>query len=193
MLTYPESLLGEATLNDTLFKKRPGGATYHPSPLNAAFLDQHEGWYAVHWTTPFRPRDIADFCEKELSLSPETCAIVQSAKEGVIQAPLGDIRRQLPLMADSAEFFRLDAQDYVIVWERSGEYERLRSSGEEVPFTAILGFGTDRFDPEFGYALLRVTATSEIVSVGESIWGALGFLGDEFKRGRIDPSRSYQQ
>jgi hypothetical protein len=183
----------EVILNGTLFKQRPGGATYHPSPLNAAFFDQHESWYAVHWTTHFRPEDIADFCEKYLGLSARTCAIVQSAKEGMIQAPLGDIRQRVRIIADSAEFFRLDAQDYVIVWERSGEYERLRSSGKEVPFTAILGFGTDRFDPEFGYNLVRVTATSEIASAGESIWQALGFLGNEFKHGRIDPSRSYEQ
>lgn len=90
-------------------------------------------------------------------------------------------------------FFRLDAQDYVIVWERSNEYEHLRSAGEDAPFTAILGFGTNRFDPEFGFNLLIATATHEIVRAGESIWIELGFLGDEFKHGRIDPSGGYQQ
>jgi hypothetical protein len=177
-------------MNDTLFQQRPGGVSYHPSPLNAAFLDQHESWYAVHWTTPFSPEDVANFFEKSLGLSPETCATVQVADEGVIQAPLGDIRRRLPLSAESTRLLRLDAQDLVIIWERSGEYERLRSSGKEAPFTAIFGFGSDMFDPDFGRKLIYSTATSEIAGAGDSIWNALSFLGDEFKYGHIDPTRS---
>jgi hypothetical protein len=179
-------------LNGTLFVQRPGGATYHASPLNAAFLDQHESWYAVHWTTPFLPDGVADLCLEVLGLSIQTCAIIQSAKEGIVQAPLGDLRwRFLNLPPEDTTLFRLDAQDYVIIWEQSGEYERLRSAREYAPFTAILGFGTDRFDPEFGSNLLRRTATSEISGLAESIWRELGFLGDEFKRVRIDPSRGY--
>jgi hypothetical protein len=118
--------------------------------------------------------------------------MVHSAKVGIVQAPLGDLIEQaLNSPPEYTTFFRLDAQDYVIVWEQSGEYERLRSAGERAPYTAILGFGTDRFDPEFGSDLLRRTGTREISNLAESIWKELGFLGVEFKQGRIDPARSY--
>ena len=181
-------------MNDTLFVQRPGGATYRASPLNAAFLDRHESWYAVHWTTPLRPRNVADLCNEALGLSSETSAIVQSTKDGFLQAPLGNIRRRLvDIEPEFWQFFRLDAQDYVIIWEQSSEYERLISAGQDAPFTAILGFGTDRFDPEFGSSLLRQTATSEISSLAQPIWRELEFLAGEFRRGRIDPSRSYDQ
>jgi hypothetical protein len=180
-------------LNDTHFVQRPGGATYRVSPLNAAFLDRHESWYAVHWTTQFRPYAAVNFCVKELDLSPETCGFVQSAKEAVTRASLNELRRQFRVNDESTQFLRFDAQDYVLVWEKSGEYERLRSAGEDVPFTAIFGFGTDRFDPRFGSRLLRETATRDIARAGESIWKELGFLEGEFKHGEIHPSRGYKQ
>lgn len=178
-------------MNGTLFVQRPGGATYRASPLNVALLDRHNSWYALHWTTPFRPQDVVDYCQKELGLPSSTCAIIQSSKDGIEQASLADTRRRLSVIADSVEFFRLDAQDYAIVWEQSGEYERLISAGEHPPFTAILGFGTDKFDPQFGSMLLRQTATYEIGLAEDSIWRELEFLGSEFKHIRIDPSRSY--
>jgi hypothetical protein len=87
--------------------------------------------------------------------------------------------------------FRLDAEDYVIIWEQSGEYERLSSTGADAPFTAIFGFGTNKFDAEFGSMLLRQTATGIISNQAETIWKELEFLKSNFKSGRIDPSRSY--
>jgi hypothetical protein len=179
----------EATLNGTLFVQRPGGATYRASPLNVAFLDRHKSWYALHWTTPFRPQDVVDYCQKELGLPTGICAIIQSPKDGIERAPLTDIRRRLAAIANSVEFFRLDAQDYTIVWEHSGEYQRLISAGEHPPFTAIFGFGTDKFDPQFGSMLIRHTATYEIRYAEHSIWRELEFLGKEFKHIPIDPSR----
>jgi hypothetical protein len=128
---------------------------------------------------------------KELGLSDQTCIVLQSVDEGVMQRSLGDAQRQIELEGtESIKLLRLDAQDYVMVWEPSAEYEQFRSVGEEASYTAILGFGTDKYDPEFGLRLLHQTATYEIGPMAQSIWRALEFLEKDFAHSRIEPSRS---
>jgi hypothetical protein len=171
---------------DVRFAQRPGGGTFRFSPLNAVFVDHHVSWYAVHWTTPFRPGQALDLC-LELGLDYETKTVVQSMKEGFSSIPLGDAQRKIFAEGEeSIEFFRSNGPDYVVVWEPSNEYLRLRDEGEDATYTAIMGFGANKFDPSFGSYLLDLTATSEIREMSAEIWQALGFLADDFASSRIE-------
>lgn len=179
-------------MNGRLFVQRPGGVTYRASPLNAVFLDLHESWYALHWTTPFDVFNLVDYCQKDLELPRETGTIIQSSKEGTMRMALADIKRRSADFIDGIEFLRLDALDYALVWEQSGEWHRLIDAGQFHRFTAILGFGTDRVDRQFTYKLFSPTATDEIRHVADTMWSELKFLPELFKQGTINPSRSYK-
>jgi hypothetical protein len=70
----------------------------------------------------------------------------------------------------------------------------MRAGGEPAPYTAIFGFGTNKFDPEFGNFLIRLTATDDVANVAESIWGELWLLGigENFEYSSIDRPESYE-
>ena len=93
--------------------------------------------------------------------------------------------RQRAEEADSVTFFRLDAQDVVLVWESSAEYERLREKGTDTEYRAIIGFGSDKFDPDFGLWLFQESVTVDMSHLANSIWDHLAFLGDRYERKRI--------
>jgi hypothetical protein len=170
------------------FEQRQGGRTLRLSPLNSVFVDPHKTWYAIHWTTYLHPSGFVDFCFKDLEISAATSAIVRSSK-GNSEGTFDQVRVQVYVMpADSIGLLRLDGQEFVLVWEPSAEYHHLLSEGKDVPYGALIGFGSDKFDPEFGKRLLRKTATEEIMEASDSIWDSLGFLANTFKRENIDPS-----
>jgi hypothetical protein len=126
---------------------------------------------------------------KDLELPADASITVQSPTEGITEAVLGNIMGWPFDTAQAIEFIRLDAHDYALIWERSGEWERLTSAGEYHDFTAILGFGADTFDVQFASKLLATTATEDIRHSANSLWPELGILYKLFGDGPIDPSR----
>jgi hypothetical protein len=171
------------------FEQRQGGRTLHLAPLDSFFLDPHETWYAVHWTTYLQPSDFVDFCFKDLEIGAATPAFVRSGKDAHSEGTFDQVRLQVYESPNSVDFLRLDGREFVLVWEPSAEYQRLLRESGDVPYAALIGFGSDKFDPRFGKRLLRRTATREIMEASDEIWNSLGFLANTFKQENIDPAR----
>jgi hypothetical protein len=167
---------------------RRGGQTLFISELNAVWVDDHTSWYAVHWNTNFSPASFTAFCRDKLSLNDGARALMRLTDDSTPTEHLGRIiNRIYDTDGDTVEFLRFDAVDCVLVWEPSLKYENLRRS-ENVPYTAIAGFGSDKFDKDFIWDVLQ-SATAEIDSKSQEIISALSFLGDRFSRDSIDPSK----
>jgi hypothetical protein len=167
---------------------REGGRTLHVSQLSAVFLDDHESWYAVHWTTQLRPSDFANFADQYLKMDDNTPTVLQTSKE-MKSGPFWSQHIDINHADESAvRFVRLDAQDFVLVWEPGAQ-----PANPDMPYSAIIGFGTDAYDPDFGVYLMQNTAAKDIVGESSAIWhDELDFLQKSFPSRRIDSTKRYE-
>jgi hypothetical protein len=174
------------------FQNRPGGQTLRISPLNSVFVDRHESWYAVHWNTHLAPRAFIDFCQMDLSLNGNIPVIIQSTNT-TSTGRLGEIQGRVNTEnEDSIGFLRFDTSDCVLVWEPSAEYRRLAHASDDVPYTAIIGFGSDKIDEKFTLNLLQRTGTEEIVAASAEIGSSIMSILQSFLADYINPSGSYE-
>jgi hypothetical protein len=177
-------------VSDVEFGLRPGGRTLSISQLNAVFVDEHTSWYSVHWNTHLNPADFISFCLERLGLHSDAPAVMQ-LNNSVSTGHLGEVPNKISAPEkNSVRFLRFDTRDCVLVWEPSATYEKLRRE-REIPYTAIVGFGSDKFDEKFIWEMLQ-SGTAEIISASWEIANGLSFLGDSFRREHIDPARSYE-
>lgn len=62
-----------------------------------------------------------------------------------------------------------------------------------MPYSALIGFGTDIYDPDFGIYLMQHTAAKDIAGESPYIWhDELEFLQKSFPSDRIDPTKRYE-
>lgn len=93
---------------------RPGGRTLHVSELSTVFLDDHESWYAVHWTTQLRPSDFADFANQYLNIDGDTPTFLQTS-EDTKSEPFSHQHADINKEDERAiRFVRIDVQDFVL-------------------------------------------------------------------------------
>ena len=174
------------------FENRPGGQTFRISPLNSVFVDSHGSWYAVHWNTPLAPAAFVDFCQRELWLNDDVPVVIQSTNVTSTER-LGDIQGTIKIEnEDSIGFLRLDTRDCVLVWEPSAEYRRLAKHSADFPYTAIVGFGSNKIDEKFTLNLLQRTGTAAIITVSAEIESSIRSILQSFRAGYISPPGRYE-
>ncbi len=156
------------------FQERLGGHTLRIGQLSSVYVDPHQGWYAIHWTSPFDIGSFLDLLLKELDLPGYTPAFLQYPSADTDTSlddvrPIVDSHRSDP-SEGAPELLRLDLADYILVWEPSVEYRRLSKESPHTPYTAIVGFGSHLFDPKFVGSLISLSGSPEVSELASDFW-----------------------
>jgi hypothetical protein len=172
-------------------EERPERWVIQLSADSAVLVDDHRSWYAVHWKSNLEPSGFLDVCFKDLGIDPFTPTLMLDEK-GSQREALDSIRQiSYASSPGSIDFLRVDAQDFVLTWESGIEDPHLILEHRDAPYAALVGFGSDQFDPGFGRKVFRMTADNEITSADDFVWQSIDFLASSFKESRIDPHRGY--